>query len=270
MLTPQQQAAREGKFTASRAGILMNGDEVALTNLWRELVGDPSYEPENLDDVWAVRLGSCTEQLNLDWFERRKGPVTRRGEVIVHPDHDWAACTLDGWSVDHACPVEGKHVGGREPLDTIIARYQPQMHWLMLVTGAKQCALSVIMGANPPVVEFVRRDPAYEQILWANAQAFMACVWSLTPPVPQAPVAPPVRAETTYDMAGNNAWAVEATLWLECREAATKATAAERALKALVPADAVRCHGYGVAITRNRAGSLALRELSWTQKEGQS
>jgi FtsP/CotA-like multicopper oxidase with cupredoxin domain len=30
--------------------------------------------------------------LQLDWFERRQGPVSRRGEVVEHAN-GWAACT---------------------------------------------------------------------------------------------------------------------------------------------------------------------------------
>ena len=45
------------------------------------------------------------------------------------------------------------------------------------------------------------------------------------------------------------------------KEAADDCKEAEKVLKSLVPADAKRCTGYGVRITRNRAGSLSLREL---------
>lgn len=99
MLTPEQLKARDGKLTASRVGVLMSGDEAKILSLWREMLG--LQEPEDLSGVWAVRRGEATEQLNLDWFERKTGKkVTRRGEVVVHPEHDWAACTLDGWIED--------------------------------------------------------------------------------------------------------------------------------------------------------------------------
>ncbi|KAF0138657.1 MAG: hypothetical protein FD153_1184 [Rhodospirillaceae bacterium] len=95
--SPAQRRARDGKLTASRVGVLMNGDEAAIYALWREMIGAPDYKPEDLSDVWAVQLGSCTESLNLDWYERRTGrSVTRRGDVVVHPTLPWAAATLDG------------------------------------------------------------------------------------------------------------------------------------------------------------------------------
>ena len=136
----------------------MTGDAAKILDLWREMVGDPAHEPEELSGVWAVQLGAHTEPLNLEWFGRKHGSISRVGEVVVHPTIDWAAATLDAWSDVHACPIEAKHVRGFEPLDTIIDRYQPQIHWQMMVTGAGQCALSVIMGAREPAIEFIGLD----------------------------------------------------------------------------------------------------------------
>ena len=261
MLSPSQVAARDGKLTASCVACLMNGDEQKIMNLWRELVGDPEFVPDDLSDIWAVRLGECTEQLSLDWFERKYSTASCRGQVVVMKDHEWAAATLDGWSEQHECPVECKHVCGREPLETIIDRYQPQMHWQMMVTGAKQCALSVIMGASEPTVDFIQFDDDYAAELMRRAEAFMQCVWSLTPPIALAPIAAPVKPEKTYDMAGNNQWGSDAVTWLTTRQQAKDFAAAEKTLKALVPGDAIRCHGAGIEIRRDRANRLSIKEL---------
>src|SRR5215831_17802243 len=258
-LTPVQLAAREGRMTASRVACLMTGDAVALLNLWRELVGDPKFVPDDLSNNWAVRLGEVTESLQLDWWERKRNPVSRRGFVVEH-DNGWAACTLDGWSDVDCCPIECKHVGGFEKLETIISRYQPQMHWQMFVTGAAQCALSVIAGAAEPVVEFIPLDVAYSHELVQRAENFMDCVWALRPPVAVAPVAPPVKAERIYDFARNNQWCAEAATWVLHHKNAKDFVAAEKALKALVPADAARVVGGGIECKRNRAGSLSLKE----------
>jgi hypothetical protein len=43
------------------------------------------------------------------------------------------------------------------------------------------------------------------------------------------------------------------------KDAAVCAENASKALKAMVPADAKKCSGHGVRITRNRAGHLSLR-----------
>lgn len=262
MLSPNQLAQRDGKLTASRVACLMTGDADKIINLWRELVGDPAFVPEDLSDIWAVQLGSHTEVLNLDWYERRTGkPLSKRGDVVVHPSYDWAAATLDGWDGDLSAPVECKHVGGFEPTAKILERYAPQAHWQMMVTGATQCVFSIIEGAREPLIETVRLDLDYAAELLTRARAFMECVRTLTPPVALAPIAAPVVPVKTYDMQGNNAFASEAVSWLLNRQAAKDFASSEKSIKAMTPADAIKCHGYGITVSRNKAGSLSIREL---------
>lgn len=260
MLTPAQIEARDGKLTASRVACLMNGDEAKIRNLWREMIGDPDFVPDDLSGVWAVQLGTCTEGLHLDWIEGKSGPVTRRGEVVVHPDIEWAACTLDGWDEGLGCPIECKHVGGFEPRDRIVTRYMPQLHWQMLVTGADRAILSVIEGAKEPSSDEVTLDADYAAELMRRATAFMACVQTLTPPVALPAIAAPVVPERTVDMGCSNEWGEHAATWLETRDAAKKAASAEKSIKALVPDDAKRAHGAGVEVTRDKAGRLSLKE----------
>lgn len=260
MLNAAQLAARAGKLTASRVACLMKGDAEAIMRLYRELIGEEI--PEDLSHVWPVRLGEATEGLQLDWMEEQGGHVTRRGEVVTHPKYEWAAATLDGWHEGLECPVEVKHVGGREPLEVIIERYQPQMQWQMECTGASQCALSVIMGANPPIVEYIERDADYAAEMVRRGKQFMDCVTRRIEPVALPAVAAPIDASKVYDMQGNNSWAAHAVSWIESKPAADICKDAEKVLKALVPEDAKKCHGHNIQITRDRAGRLSLRELS--------
>lgn len=262
MLTQQQINNRRGKLTASRVAVLMNGDAAGILRLWQELTDDPAFEPEDLSNVWPVRLGGATEAINLEWYERKNNPLTRQGEVVIHPDPDfsWAACTLDGWDEILRCPVETKHVGGREPLEIIIDRYWPQMGWQMFVCGADQCALSVIMGASEPIIEFIPRDDDYIKEMVVRGQQFMRFVELKQPPVVFDPVPAPADASEVYDFTDNNQWAVEAHVWLESRGAAELCKQAEKILKSIVPEDAKLCSGHGIRISRDRAGRLSLRE----------
>jgi predicted phage-related endonuclease len=258
MLTDAQIAARKGRLTASRIACLMTSDARAIHQLYLEMTDQA--EPEDLSRVWPVRLGEATEQLNLDWYEMKGNPVSRRGEFATHPDHPWAGCTLDGWDDALLCPIECKHIGGREPLEVVIERYQPQMQWQMECTGAAQCAISVIIGASAPVVEYIDRDLEYAREMLTRGQQFMACVRDRRLPVALEPVAAPVDAARTYDMEGNNTWADQAAEWLATRPFADRCEQASKLLKAIVPADAKRCHGHGIYISRDRAGRLSLRE----------
>jgi predicted phage-related endonuclease len=260
-LSPAQIAAREGKLTASSVACLMTGDAEKILNLWRELTGDPSYVREDLSDVWPVQLGSHTESLNLAWYTRRTGrALTRAGEVVVHPIHDWAACTLDAWDAELNACVECKHVGGFEKLPVILERYAPQAHWQMICTGSDKCVFSVIEGAREPSIEMVDRDKPYAKELWKRAEQFMECVNTLTPPVVLPAIAAPVKAEKTYEMTGNNQWGSEAVTWLTTKQAAKDFAAAEKVIKKIVPADAIICTGHGIKVSRNKAGSLSIKE----------
>jgi putative phage-type endonuclease len=259
-LSTDQLEARKGKLTASRVAVLMKGDAEGILQLYQEMIGEG--EPENLDHVWPVRLGSATEALNLDWFEMKNGALTSKGSVLSHKHHPWAAATLDAWWVDGKMPCECKHVGGREPLEVIIERYQPQMQWQMEVTGAEQCALSVIMGANEPIVEFIPRDAEYAAEMVKRGKQFMDCVARRVPPVALPAVAAPVDASKVYDMRGDNRWATHAADWLASKDAADTCKDAEKVLKSIVPEDAKKCHGYDVQITRDRAGRLSLRKAT--------
>lgn len=261
MLTAEQLRQRKGLFTASCANVLLGDKPDKVMNMFYEFTEDPRYVAPDLDDVWPVQLGSVTEELNLDWYARRTGnEVTRRGEVVVSPEYDWAACTLDGWDATTSRPVECKHVGGWEPMEKVIARYQPQLHWQMIVMEAETCAISIIEGAKEPVVTILPFAAEYGAALFARANIFMQCVASKTPPIAANDnIPPPVVATKAYDMSGNNYWADQATVWLSVNDAARTAQAAEKTLKMMMPRDAASAKGYGVEITRDRASRLHLR-----------
>jgi YqaJ-like recombinase protein len=262
MLSPKQLAARDGKLTASRVGILMSGDEAAVLNLWQEMLGE--CEPDDLSAVWPVQLGTVTEGLNLSWYERTTGhTLSRHGDVVICPRADWAACTLDAFDEELRGPVEAKHVGGFEPRERIVARYYPQTTWQMLCTETKSVALSIIEGAREPAIEIGTLDPEYAEELWRRAEAFMNCVWNLTPPCALPSVATPVAPAQwrELEMTGNNAWASFAADWLENKDAAKSHEKASKELKALVAVDVGRAYGHGIQIKRSKVGALSISAM---------
>src|SRR5262245_60968226 len=212
-LNAAQLAQRAGKLTASRIACLMTGDAEKIYRLWREMIGEEI--PEDLSHVWPVRLGEATEALQLEWFEHKQGmQLSRMGEVVTHKQLPWAACTLDGWCEELHCPVEAKHCGGREPLEVIIDRYQPQMQWIMECTEAEQCALAEILGAEQPIVEFIDYDRPYCSEMIKRGGVFMRHVVERTPPVALPPVPAPCDPTKIIDMTGNNEWAMHAADWI--------------------------------------------------------
>lgn len=259
-LTPEQRRLREGKLSASEVGKLMSGDADKIMNLWRVKVGE--IDEPDLSGVWPVALGVHTEALNLFWYRRTTGrPLELCGEVVTHPNCAWACATLDGFDNELVGPVDAKHVGGFEKLQTIVARYSAQMHWQMDCTGTKRSALSIIEGSREPVIEYIDWDAEFSKELWRRAAIFMQCVWDLTPPVAFPPIQAPVAAVKEVDMSTSNAWAVNAENWLKTKGYARSCAIAEKELKALVAPDVKRAYGSGIEIARDRANRMSIKEL---------
>lgn len=258
MLTPEQIAARKGKLTASRVACLVSGDKQKIYDLWREMTDDPSYvpEPPSEDLEWWYALGLATEPVHLDWLERAYGPISRRGEVVSHPTHSWAAATLDGWVND--MPVECKHVGGYEKRETVVNRYMPQMHWQAFVTGRNQCMFSAIEGNRKPNPEIITMDAVYGDELFERALVFMGHVNNRTPPVALDPIAAPVKPTKEYDMSKSNSWSDSAAKWLANKQGAEMFNDAVSSLKELTPADAVKATGHGIVSSRDKAGRIKI------------
>jgi hypothetical protein len=238
----------------------MEGNKQKILDLWREMIGDPAYKESDLSDIWAVQLGVCTESLNLDWYQRIYRPLSRRGEVVSHPEHDWAAATLDGYDAGLPGPVEAKHCSGFEKLEVVVQRYMAQCHWQMLCTQSTKCALSVIQGARQPYIEIIDYDAVYAEELMSRAKNFMEHVWRMTEPVVlDAIEVKRVSALKDYNMIGSNQWAAAASEYLANKEAAKKFEGAEKAIRDLVPNDAASCTGYGITVLRDRAMRLRIK-----------
>lgn len=261
MLTQAQLEVRRGRLTASRVAPLVNGDEKALYQLWLEMTGQA--EREDLSHIWGVRRGEATEQLNLDWYGFKQNvPVTRRGEVVVHPRHDCFAATLDGWDAERGCPVECKDCGGFESMETIVDRYRPQCYFQMMCCNSTQYAISVILGGAEPVVGHYKMVSDYASELMRLALWFMDCVRDRVPPGPVPAVPPPPDKWRDYDMTEQFAadeWRRLAEIWLQTHGAAESWREAAVGLKGMVPEDARRAYGAGVIVRRDRAGRLSLR-----------
>ena len=262
-LTPEQIKARDGKVTASFAPYLMAGNREKIYTEWLRLVGSPDYEPEDLSDSWPVQFGSYIEPFALDWHQRRTGrELTRRGEVVVHPDRPYVSCTLDAYRADDDTVIDCKAIGAWNTLDKVGAFYLPQMVVQRGCVGAQGAALLIVHGGAAPQEWATEIGHKYAALVWERVDEFWQTVLDLTPPVEMPAIAAPVPAVREYDLTGNNEWASFAADWIERRSAAKIFVKASEALKEMVPADAVRCIGHGIKIARNKAGSLTITETT--------
>jgi hypothetical protein len=263
-LTKKQLAAREGKVTASFVPALMAGNKEKIMSEWRMLVGDPTHVPEDLSFSWPVQFGSFIEPFALDWYSRKnRVRLSRRGEVVNHPDLSHVCCTLDAYDDERHNVIDCKAPGQWRKLDEVIQYYTPQMIvQRQCVVGALQASLLIVHGGSEPQEYPVDIDPEYEKTVWERIAQFWKCVEDMTPPFDIEPSLAPVVPVKTYDMSTDNYWCNEAGIWLENRNAAKIYESAAKNIKALVPADGIIAKGGGITVSRNKAGSLSIKEES--------
>lgn len=258
MLSPDAIIQRRKGIGGSDAAKIVSGDWFAL---WQDKTG--RTEPEDLSGVWPVQLGVETEALNLAWYGLRSGhKMTRMGEVVIHPEHKFMRCTLDGWDADDLFVIQAKHVNGFSKIDEVRARYTPQVRHECIVTGAKAGILSVIIGANEPVLELIERDDFWETDYIEKCREFWGYVERDEEPPQGKPLeaAPVPKAMRVVDMSGSNAWASGAADWLANKDAAKTFKKAETDIKSMIDPDVREASGFGIKVSRSKAGSLSIKE----------
>ena len=153
-----------------------------------------------------------------------------------------------------------KHVGGREPIEVVIDRYQPQLHFQMECCQVEEIAISIARCLDEPIVEYISRDPVYAGELMRRVRLFMTAVQHRLPLDELPPAPPPANPLREVNMNHNDIWRHHALEWIQTRGAAEICKDCEKVLKELVPADARKAFGHGVRITRDRAGRLSCRK----------
>ena len=140
--------SRRSFIGGSDARIIMGADEAALVRLWREKRGEA--EPEDLAGNLIVQLGSVTEDLNRQWFERQSGQViTNVQKRVQHPILRWMAATLDGTVEGTGAVFEAKFMLPWSFSEEAAAeKHMPQLQHNMWVTNAKAAVLSIITGGG--------------------------------------------------------------------------------------------------------------------------
>lgn len=261
-LSAEQKARRQHYVGGSDAKVIMSGLDEAIYDLWRRKRGEAP--DDDLSDVLAVQMGSFTEPLNLYWFERKTGlVVTRDGEHVVSSDHDFMACTLDGFVAAENAVVQCKHCSGREPFETIIERYTPQVQHEMAVTGAGKAYLSVFLGSGDWRREPITADPFYQAALIDAERKFWDCVKSGALPCAAPATAVPMPEKLrSVSMLGRNEWASHANDWLTNKDAAAKFDGAVKGIKALIEPDVGEASGHGIIASRDRRGAIRIRETA--------
>jgi hypothetical protein len=263
-LGPPLNPLRAEKITASFLNALMAGDNTAILNKWRELVGDPTYQPDDLTDSWPAQLGLYLEPFVIAWHERKTSrALTRRGEFVQHPDLPYISCTLDAWREDDATALDVKVTGSWMILDEVIARYTPQMICQVRCTGAAAGALLIVHGGAEPREFAVDIDPGFEALLWQRAAQFWRCVETFTPPVPLPRLVPPEKWRSVDLDRETPNWRAEMVaaleIWRETKTQAARFEDAKLVVKDLLPDDVGRCDYAGLSVRRARNNAVTIR-----------
>lgn len=258
-LTPEQQARRAGKVTASFIPALMAGNEQAMLREWQRIIEHPDYVEDDLSANWSVQLGIFAEPFILDWHERKTGPLTRRGEWVPHPEMPFVGATLDAYRASDRTVIDAKAPGGWRKLDDVLAYYTGQSIVQRACTKADKAALLVMHGAAEPVEYVLEWPEQYEVSVWERIHWFWDRCESLQAPCAIPAVAGAMPAMRVVTMEGNNEWAANAADWLANRDAAARFADAAKTLKAMLEPDVKQAKGHGVMASRARNGAITIK-----------
>jgi predicted phage-related endonuclease len=247
----------------SDARIIMGADEAALLRLWKEKRGE--LEPQDLSGDLLVQLGTVTEHLNRNWYEKNSGQTVRDVQrQVFHAAHRWMAATLDGLVEETGAVFEAKFMlPWNFSEEGAAEKHMAQLQHNMWVSASRTAVLSIITGGGKWVEMTIPADPLYQHLLLTAERKFWRCVQSGELPrlFGVAPPRPRIEAVRTVDMSGSNAWAEFANLYRVTRAAALDHDRAKTELKALVPPDAKEALGHGVRAKRSRSGAISFEVL---------
>ncbi len=243
----------------SDARIIMGDDEAALLRLWREKRGE--VEPEDLSNNLIVQLGTVTEPLNRQWYERNTGQVvTDVQRRAFHPAKRWMAATLDGIIEGTGAVFEAKFMLPWSFSEEAAAeKHMAQLQHNMWVTTSRTAALSIITGGGKWVEITIPADPLYQHLLLTAEKKFWRCVETGEAPhlFGVEPPRPRIEAVRTVDMTSSNSWAEFAGVFCQTREAFLNHETAKVELKKLMPDDAKEAIGHGIRARRSKSGAVS-------------
>jgi len=244
---------------SDRRSFIGGSDARALLRLWREKRGE--LEPVDLSGNLIVQLGTVTEPLNRQWYERNTGKsVVEVQRRVFHPIKRWMAATLDGMVEATGAVFEAKFMLPWTFSEVAAAeKHMAQLQHNMWVTASRTAVLSIITGGGKWVEMTIPADPLYQHLLLTAERKFWRCVETgVTPRLFN--IEPPrakIEAVRIVDMSSSNSWAEFAGVFCQTRGAHAEHDAAKAELKKLMPEDAKEAVGHGVRAKRSKSGAIS-------------
>lgn len=178
--TPEWHDLRRKSIGASDVPKILGVSEFMTPyQLWEEKLGFSKQKQTE-----SMRIGLEIEDEARDWFFDQTG-IQVKPKVLMHPNADWAHCSLDGISESGKTIVEIKRVKkeyhekalrGEIPLE-----YSAQVQWQMWVTGLDE-AFYLSYNKENPVLLTIHRDEKFIIYMIEKAKEFHRWVSDLIPP----------------------------------------------------------------------------------------
>jgi len=257
----------------SDATRIMRGD---WHTLWLEKT--EKQKPEDLSRVLPVQLGLYTEPVNKQWLEYELNKkVTDYPELYAKKDFMFAH--YDGWIEQDKIIVECKHTYSNNTLDNVISTYMPQVQHYLMVSETPYIYLSVIFGNNRFEYCKIDEDETYQKKLYEIEKSFWSYVKDNKPPeqldqltdqLPKLAGRIKINDMITidFDETRDNEFMSLAKEWHETKQPAIQHKAIGQVLKAKVPDNCRKATGSGILISRNKAGTLSIKETKGGKHNG--
>ena len=261
-LTPEQQAFREYKMTASFLPYLMAGDVERMVSEFQRLVGDPAYVEVDLSNAWPPSFGSYVEPFAIDWHQKKTGfELIDRGKWVDHPELDFIGSTIDcRRPVPDNRVIDCKAPMRWTKLEKVLDFYPSQLVIQKACVKAASAALLVVHGGDEPVEHEITWDDAYENEVWSRVNWFWQRVTSLQPPCAIPAAKAPIPAIRQVDMSSSNTWCAFAETYFATQDAAKAHADAKTGMKELIEPDVARAFGHGIIASRSKTGAITFKK----------
>jgi len=253
---------RKGFIGGSDCVQIMEGNWLEL---WQVKTG--VSKPEDLSDNLPVQIGICTENFNLEWFEKRHGCKLscHQSEFTHEIGFVPVKGTVDAmWNdLSYSAIIEAKHTNAFNNMDDMVKRYMPQIQLYMRISGASECYLSVIFGNSKWESVCVSYDENYFNSMWAVVSDFWGYVLRNEEPIAvdtpsisidQIPLDEMVARDANHD----NMFMDAAITYINGLEVSKKFENAKKDLKNMVADNEREVYCDYLTIKRDKRGALRI------------
>lgn len=264
--------ARLNKVTASTIRGILGSPEDQIRSYKTITQTHTAEEIAEIENNPPVMMGTWTECLNKLFLENALNIEVLNVEPFVHPDNPIHTASPDGVVAKEFCDVptlvECKHTSNFTAVDTLYARYYPQLQWQLYVTGYELVIMSAIYGNNyrlPDSVTYVERNEEYIAEMVSKVDAWYEKHIINDEPIVDDVAAPqfiPLDMRKDYDYSTNNEWVNHSINYVMSKEQHDLHITSKKELKNLIPNDAKTVVGGGIQVNIGKTGRVTMKEMT--------